>query len=230
MCVFFRRKQLERKFLWALLHEPPVVPKHHAAIVSDDDFSSIENELFFGDFEQFADTLNLCLNDTPWRIQELPDTHLALFDLEGPAFGRRYDLFHRQVDIGTLEIAPGLHYTTAAPTVFVNLQLDWVRLLSFGSINELLYCVAAHVCETRGAGWAEARSTIDRAMTEVLWESQRITEKHLGKDYGILELRLHGPATWYLGRKSLPGSPPATSRDADDTIVSFVRSDRPAHR
>jgi hypothetical protein len=228
MWVFSRRKQLERKFLGALLHEPPIEPKHTASIVSDNCFSSIENKLFFSDFEAFADALNFCLSDTPWRIQELPDTRLALSDFDDPAFGRRYDLFHRQIDIGTLEIAPDLHYTRATPSVFVNLQMDWVRLLSFASINRFLYCVAAHVCETRGTAWSEAKSTIDRAMTEALWESQRITENNLGENYGTLELRLHGLARLYFRRKSAPRSQPSTSRDCDDTILSFARSDRPA--
>jgi hypothetical protein len=49
---------------WSFQH-----PKHHAAIVSDGDFSSIEKELFFGDYEQFGGTLNLCLKDTPVLAQ-----------------------------------------------------------------------------------------------------------------------------------------------------------------
>ena len=99
------------------------------------------------------------------------DTRLALSDPDGPGFGRRYDLFHRRIDIGILrDFAPGLHYTSARPSVSVNLQIDRVRLLSFGSINELLYCVAAQVCEAKRAKWAEVRSKIDRAMIEVLWE------------------------------------------------------------
>jgi hypothetical protein len=228
MWLFFRRKQLERKFLWALLHEPPIVPKNNAPLVPDDDFSSIEDELFFSDFRQFADVMNLCLKDTPWRIQEMPDTHLALSTLEGPAFGRRYDLFHRQVDIGTLEIAPDLNYTTSAPSVLASVQLDWVRLLSFASINELLYCIAAHVCETRGTAWADARSKIDRAMIEALWDSQRIPERHLREDYGTLELHLHGLARWYLGRVSARGSQAAASNSSDGTILSAVRPSLPA--
>jgi hypothetical protein len=229
MWVLFRRKQLDRRFLWALLHEQPIVPKNNAPLVSDDDFPSNEDEVFFRDFGQFATVMNLCLKDTPWRIQEMPDTRLALSTLEGPAFGRRYDLFHRQVDIGTLEIAPDLHYTAAAPSVFVSVQIDWVRLLSFASINELLYCIAAHVCETTGAEWADARSKIDRAMTEALWDSQRIQERRLREDYGTLELQLHGLARWYLGRISALGSQPAASRDSDETILSLVRSNLPAH-
>jgi hypothetical protein len=222
MWTFFRRKQLERKFLLALLHEPPIVPKHNAPFVSGNDFSSIANELFFSDFRQFANVMNRCLECTPWRVQELPDTHLALSDPDGPGFGRRYDVFHRRIDTGTLEIAPGLHYTSARPSVSVNLQIDWVRLLSFGSINELLYCVAAQVCETKGAKWAEVGSKIDRAMIEVLWDSQRITEDNWGERYGTLELQLHGLATWRLGRRSAPQSQPATSNDTDDVVPSLV--------
>src|SRR5262245_37548323 len=214
MWVFSRRKQFERKFLWALLHDSPIEPMHKVPVMMEHDFSSIANERFFSDFDQFADTINLCLIDTPWRIQELPDTHLALCDLDGPDFGRRYDLFHRQADIGIVEIAPDPRYTTANPSVVVNLQMDWARLLSFASINALLYCVAVHVCEAKGAEWAAVRSKIDRAMIEVLWEAQRITEDDLGNDCGTLELRLHGRATCYLGRSSAPGLQAAASKDA----------------
>jgi len=127
MWTLFRRKTLERQFLWALPHEPPIVPKHDAPFVSGKNFSSIADELFFSDFKPFANVLNRSLEGTPWRVQEMPDTHLVLSEPDGPGFGRRYDLFHRRIDVGTLEIAPHLDYTSTRPSISVHLQIDRSR-------------------------------------------------------------------------------------------------------
>jgi hypothetical protein len=55
----------------------------------------------------------------------MPDTHLVLSEPDGPGFGQRYDLFYRRIDVGTLEIAPHVDYTSTRPSISVHPQIDW---------------------------------------------------------------------------------------------------------
>jgi hypothetical protein len=136
MCGLPPRKpqRPKKKFIKALRHSKPIVPKHQSPKAIGEKFESLvqaKDKAFFNDFKQFANVVNWWLSDPhvggPWRLQELPDTDLVLhgsFD-HGPTFGRRYAIFHNQVRLGELEVEPiygstpsgiylkALHYTSA---------------------------------------------------------------------------------------------------------------------
>jgi hypothetical protein len=199
-----RHEKLGRRFRKALLRADPIKPIRQPPQFGNDDLSSLadmEERLFLEDFREFSDVLNDWLQNTPWRVQELPDIELTLTMSDSPDFGRRYEVYHCAAKIGLMEISPGIQYRIKSPATTLDLEIEWVRLLSYKSVHDFLYAVAAHVCESRGQEWAEATSNIDRAMTEVVWQSQRLTEQRL-PNYGTLELQLHGHASWYLQRRS----------------------------
>jgi hypothetical protein len=207
-------RKLKKKFTTALLHSKPIEPKHQPPRAAGDPiFSSLardEDHCFFADFKEFANIVNSWLGEalggSPWRLQELPDTEKKLNYMDEPTFGRRYDIFYNQVALGTLEVSPGYPYSAEEPNVYTDIELDWVRLLPFKTIHDFLVGVALHVCrpERNSTNYLEARADIDRAMTKVLWENNRISEFDFGQDYGELRLRLAGSAVWYLKRRQAP--------------------------
>jgi hypothetical protein len=58
----------------------------------------------------FGEAVNRDLEHEPIRIQEISDTDIS-GDLsrEGPACGRRYEIFYNQVKIGLLQIKASYH-------------------------------------------------------------------------------------------------------------------------
>ncbi len=203
----------KKKFFTELLDSKPIAPKHQPPKCIGEHFPSLVTEgdqLFFGDFADFAAVVNWWLADDggPWRLQELPDTELKLnssaMEGFGPDFGRRYAIFYNQVRSGTLEVSPGLDYSAEQPNVRTDIHLDWVRLLSFRIIREFLVDIALHVCDANPntQEYVQTQIHIDRALIEPLWQTQEITDLGMdGEDWGELELRLDGTAGWYLVRR-----------------------------
>jgi hypothetical protein len=166
---------------------------------------------FFSDFAEFANVVNWWLASPhvggPWRLQELPKADLSLhgnFD-SGPVYGRSYAIFHNQQRLGILEISDGSQYSAENPQVITHVQLDFVRVLSFDVIRTFLTNIALHTCDFRRGTkeYFQAEQAIDRAMTEVLWQINRVSRFGLDfeDDYGEINLRLDGTATWYVGRR-----------------------------
>jgi hypothetical protein len=212
-------EKLKKKFLSALLHSEPITPRHQPPKCIGEGFGeplvSNDDQLFFADFRDFARVVNWWLSDSdvggPWRLQELPDTELALQFSDMPNFGRRYSIFYNQVNIGTLEVFPaGLRYSAEKPLVYADIEIEWVRLLSLGTIREFLADIALHVTDSNPNTneHLQTEILIDRALAEAMWRTYRISESGMdGESYGQLELRLHGLATWYFDRKRAPGLP-----------------------
>jgi len=201
--------KLKKKFVTALLHGKPIMPKHEPPKVASERFISLANDrdrIFFKDFELFADVVNRWLADPhvegPWRLQELPDIEIKLDFSDMPRFGRRYSVFHNQIKVGILEVSRGANYTADTPNINAYIQLEWVRLLAFGTVRAFLDSIAMHVCcpDRDASGYLESRILIDAALTGVVWQTQQISEFDLD-DYGELELPLAGSATWYFERK-----------------------------
>jgi hypothetical protein len=197
--------KLKKKFITALLHSKPIVPKHRSPKIVGDGLTSFvddEDRQFFNDFAEFANVVNWWLRDTmetPWRLQELPDTELHLDYSDMPLFGRRYEVFYNQVKLGTLEVSPNSDYGAENPNVRTSIQLDWVRLLSIGDIHEFLGCIARHVCER---DQTERSAIINGCLTSVLWQSQQIDEYDLeDQNYGELKTQLNGLALEYIERR-----------------------------
>jgi hypothetical protein len=199
----------KKKFFATLLHSKPIVPKHQPAKTVGEKFSSLitkENRLFFDDFADFAAVVNWWLADEyvggPWTLQELPDTELKLTFSNGPEFGRRYHVFHNQVRLGTLDVSTGYPFSAEEKNVCAKIELMWVRLLTFDRVYEILESIALHVCNPDEDAKKEYRQRIDRALTQVLWQTQQISEFGMdSEDWGELELRLDGSASWYFVRR-----------------------------
>ena len=128
-----------------------------------------------------------------------PNSHSAHLN-SGPTFGRRYAIFYNQVRLGTLEVYGLVDYRPETRRVYTQLELDWVRLLPFSIIRDFLVDIAQHVtCDDKiGRESSQSSRAIDLALTEVLWEAQRISVYDLGQNYGQLELHLAGSAAWYF--------------------------------
>jgi hypothetical protein len=60
-----------------------------------------------------------------------------------------------------------------------------------------------HVSDERKAKeYWETQQAIDRALTQVLWQTQHISEFGMdGEEFGDLEVQLNGSASWYLVRR-----------------------------
>jgi hypothetical protein len=202
-------KKPKKKFLKHLLHSKPIPPKHQPPSPLKEGKEGITRDVqqFFADFEDFADVVNCWLADPhvggPWRLQELPDAELSLDVSDSPTRGRRYAVFHNQERLGTLEVSD-FFYRTEAPRVITRLRLDYVRLLSFDAVRNFLSAIALHTCDAspNSKEYSQAAQAIDRAMTEVLWQTQQISTFGMnGKDWGKLDLRLDGTAGWYFERR-----------------------------
>ncbi len=208
-----RPAKLKKKFINELLHSKPIAPKHQPPKVIGEAFSSLvtdEDRQFFKDFEEFADVMNWWFADehvgTRWRLQELPNTELKHHFSDMPQFGRRYDVFHNQVQVGTLEVSSGVDYSAAKPNVHTSIQLEWVRLLSIGTIRAFLDGIALHVCDSHliMKEYAQARAAIESCLIDALWQSQQISEFDVEPDYGDIELQLDGSPVWYFRRRQAP--------------------------
>ena len=134
---------------------------------------------------------------------KFPDTELNLRFSDTPTFGRRYSILPQSGPLGTLEVFPGHPYSAETPNVRTEIELNWVRLLTFNTIGGFLADIALHVCDMQDIKEdSKSRATIDYALTRVLWQTQQISEFGMeGEDYGELELQLNGSAVWYFERK-----------------------------
>jgi hypothetical protein len=188
----------------------PIEPRHQRPEELGEDWGISEwDRRFFPDFDSFADVLNNWFsaesNSAPWRLQELADSETRLHgDYEsGPSYGRRYEVFHNQVSVATLEISADWEYTTENPKVHTYLAMEWPRLLPFGRTRDLLIGIALHVCDSTptSSEHMDAVSQIDRAMLGVMWSALEYDRYDLGPDWGELELHLHGTAKWYLHKR-----------------------------
>jgi hypothetical protein len=170
---------------------------------------SDENKLFCADFAAFAAVVNWWFGDehvnTAWRLKELPDMGLRLDYAESPTYGRRFDVFHNQVQLGTLELSAAYGYTSKEPKVWTSVALNNVRLLPFDTIRDFLTGVALHVSNTdlNSPEYLRVSQEINQAMMRALWYSTMLISKYGmdGEDWGEIELRFEGTPSWYVVRR-----------------------------
>ena len=197
--------KLKKKFLKRLLHSEPITPKHQPAKTIGGQFGSHVSEevrAFFADFADFANVVNWWLagehvGGGRWRLQELPKTEPILVF-------RSYAVFYNQVRVGELEVEPSFTYSPDQPKLRSSIHLDYVRLLSLETIRDFFDAIAMHACyENRNSKeYFEAQQAIDRALTKALWRSNRVDVYNINApDYGEIDLRLDGVASWYLERR-----------------------------
>jgi hypothetical protein len=205
-----RPEKLKKKFRKRIWESKPITPKHEPPPPLKKGYAVGEAELqFFSDFEDFANVVNSWLADpdvhphnSPWRLQELPKSELLKLGMSGPTYGRTYAVFHNQVRPGKIEVKPDWNYTTQEPRVTVHIELDWVRLLSAGTIRGFLIDVTQHVSEHH-LQHLEINQEIDRALIGALWETQEISRFGMENEpgYGEIEVQFSGLARSYIHRR-----------------------------
>jgi hypothetical protein len=203
-----RPEKLKRRFRKRVWESKPITPKHQPPPPLKKGYAVGNAELqFFSDFEDFANVVNGWLADpnnyphgSPWRLQELPESELSALGMDSPTYGRRYAVFYNQVRLGEIEVKPDWKYSTKNPRVTVHIELDWVRLLHFGTIRGFLTDIALHISDYRRetTGYVQTNQEIDRAMMSVLWHTQEISQYGLEPSYGEIEVELDGVASFYL--------------------------------
>jgi len=98
-----RPEKLKRRFRNRLWRSKPITPKHQPPPPLKRGYGVGDAELqFFSDFEDFANVVNSWLTDpdvrphnSPWRLQELPQSELSKLGGSGPTYGRTYAVFHK---------------------------------------------------------------------------------------------------------------------------------------
>jgi hypothetical protein len=205
-----RPEKLKKRFLKRVWESEPITPKHKPPPpLKPDAWGVGKQELqFFDDFKNFANVFNdwqvepyAYPHGTPWRLQELPKSELLkLGGPDGPTYGRSYAVFHNQVRLGEIEITPHYDYSTQQPHVRVHVELDFARLLHFGTIRAFLADIATHTTEyhPNTLKSVEINQEIDRAIAFVLWETQEISRYGLEPGHGQIEVELEGIASHYL--------------------------------
>jgi hypothetical protein len=196
--------ELKTPFTDALWKSKPITAKHQPPKVIAERFSSLVTETdkrFFRDFEDFADVMNWWFSsryvESPWRLEELPDTELSDFLSDTPSFGRRYSIYHNQAKVGMLEVSAHLE-----PNVRAKIQVDYARLLPIFSIRDLFGGIEKHVCDP--AERSEGQAAINACLTDALWQTQKITSRPRlldSVDYGDLDFQIIGSAEFYFSRR-----------------------------
>lgn len=192
------------------LNGKPIAPKRVNAD-SLPNYASDADKQFFRDFADFGDVVNWWLADkyvdSPWRLQELVDTHLSLSGGDYPSFGRAFAVFYNQVRIGRLEVSAAKGYCLLDPKVRTEIELDNVRLLSFDTVRVFLSHIVIHVSDQdrkTSQEYLQIQQAIEQATARAVWN----TLNHIsgfedldGQSWGELEVRLEGTAVWYFGRR-----------------------------
>ena len=162
-----------------------------------------EDRLFFADFEGFADYLNwsLAAYESRFRLQDLPDRYFG----PGPD-GRAFEIYYNQTRVGKLKIHSSYsRYSTQAPEVSTDLEIDWARFIGFYELTDFLWTIATYVT-SKGRNSNEHVVTglsINSALTKTLWDHYRISQ-YDKFDFGKLELSFRGTAKNYIEERDLP--------------------------
>ena len=199
--------QPKKSYLNALKGKP-IAPKRVNADALPN-YASDTDKQFVRDFADFGDVVNWWFADKhvdrPWRLQELPDTHLNLSGGDYPSFGRAFDVFFNQVRLGRLEVSAANGYCLLDPKVRTEIELTHVRLLSFDAVRSLLSDIALHVSDQdrkTSHEYLQIEQAIEQAMARAVWDINHIGFGDLdGQDWGELRATLWGAAHWYFGRR-----------------------------
>ena len=179
------RPQLKKKFVKDLLYSKPKTVKHNPPKnLTPDGKERYGAEKY--DFECFllfwffGEAVNGELQDSATRIQEINSTDLSLppHSMDGPAYGRRYEIFYNQVKIGLLEIEANSGWPPNKwdKSVFAHIALDRVPVtaLPHHAVRGFLGTIAGLVTsekKPRGSTseYEHASSTINYEVAETMW-------------------------------------------------------------
>ena len=213
---------LNLSLTWRLLSlrvvAQPNKPKHFSALmfgdpiepttITDEKFSlktTDKERSFYSDFADFSAIINTMswgqFKRNPWRLQELPDTELNPTSFDR-SFKRHYDIFYNRARVGKIEISPSDSYSAEKPYVYTDINLQFVRLISFDAVERFLTEIAYLV--TDKGDYATSRDVITVAETESLWKTQELFYSGDHADnLGELELSFDGAAFRYFSRRDI---------------------------
>jgi hypothetical protein len=216
--------KLKKKLVDDLLFSEPIEAKHNCPknLTPDgkEGWGADRHDFeCFRDFWYFGEAVNrdLELEHEWFRIQELADTAIT-GDLswEGPAYGRRYEIFFNKMNVGLLQIKarPHRHFDVVFADhrrakqdkpVFADVALDRVpvtalpyqRLYCFlGTIASLVTSTDRKPHDGGRTEYEEALSAIDHQLAETMWGA--LNDYTLGEPtFCELEVRLLGTPDRY---------------------------------
>jgi hypothetical protein len=209
-----RKPPQPKKSFLSALNGKPITPNRVKADALPN-YTEDSDKQFFRDFADFGDVVNWWFTDghedSPWRLQELTDTHLKLSGSDSPSFGRAFEVFHNQVRLGRLEVSADNDYCLLGPKVRTEIELHNVRLLSFDTIRTFLSDIALHVSDKdrkKSQEYLQIQHAIEQAMARAVWDELNHISGFQdldGQGWGELEVRLEGNAFWYFGRRDCEG-------------------------
>jgi hypothetical protein len=213
--TWFRTMSPKAKFLHALLKTKPieVVYKRPSDIgIGCESLVKDKDRQLFKDFALFAKFLNGSFESLGsefggWRIQELDDTEIE--DSPDPGcFGCRYDVFFNELKIGLLEIQAAWwfddrdnlnDYTTDNPTVYADVELEYVRYLPFSYLCTFLQTLAKFVTTDDDT---KIRALVSSELLAMIWPADQADELPDNDDWcpavEPLEIRFEGSAINYI--------------------------------
>jgi hypothetical protein len=199
------RRGPQRKFLAKLLNGKPITPKHTPSSLRNSIRITGDDQLFFSDFEMFADALNHRFEpNEPWRLQERPDAELT--GREEPEYGRRYEIFYNQYSVGSLQIFAAYRYGPTNPRVGTEIELHYARLLPFAEINRFISAIANFTASGNVDEVQYVKNAIHETMLNELWQHEFDPDLDSRNNGGSIELRFNGSAAAFL-RTSNPRKP-----------------------
>jgi len=202
------KSRLKAKVEKALRWSEPIKVKHNTPRTLTPDgktrFGAEDYDFeCFNSFWYFADWINEQETDGPFRLQELGDTTIrGSAGEEGPAYGRRYEIFYNQCKLGTLEISANLHqhFDRADKSVDVSIAIDHMSPLeiSFSNLYGFLLLLASLLTSRERQSQLTANASeydyavgrIKDQMLETLWSAHK-------DDFPSLEIEIRGTPDWY---------------------------------
>jgi hypothetical protein len=196
------RRGPKRKFLTALREGKPIQPQHQRPPEPDalpPRHVNDEYRRFFADFEAFADFLNgeFESSDNPWRLQELSNSETSS-SYEYPVYGRRYEVFYNQFKVGLLEISPSHEYSETNPKVSTAIELNYARILHFGSIRELVDWISTYTAFGNREEREKAMFLLVEAAVNRLWRHEYDPDIDDRNSGGSINVWFDGSASTYL--------------------------------
>lgn len=209
-----RKPHLKPKILKELRFGEPIRVKHNTprSLTPDgkQQWGATEHDFeCFQSFWYFPHWINKLYSDLsePIRLQELRDTRITgSRSDEGPAYGRRYDIYYNRCKIGLLEVCAGFRraFDPADKSVDVEVTIDGVpaTALPYSDIFGFLSTVASLVMSATKPKYSHlpngeteydhALSSITTAMAELMWNTQSTDD-----DRAELSIRLSGTPDHY---------------------------------
>jgi hypothetical protein len=88
------------------------------------------------------------------------------------------------------------------------LEIDWARSFGFREPNDFLHAIAFHLTTGNSANgdYADARQSVQSAMTRTLWDNYRISrfDRPDDEQWGELNVNFRGAAFFCIDRRDAP--------------------------